>query len=83
MLLLLLCSAAIVVGFLFICMNILDPMLNRLGEVKECLQRLENIRRIQKEMHDLGHEWWMQDLMRQRDEWARRDGPVSKEPHHE
>lgn len=83
MLLILLCSAAIVVGLLYMCMSILDPLLTRLGEVRECLQRLENIRRIQKEMHDLGHEWWMQDLMRQRDEWARRDGSVSKEPSHE
>jgi hypothetical protein len=83
MLMLLLCSAAIAVVFLIMCMDIIDPMLSRLGEVRECLQRLENIRRIQKEMHDLGHEWWMQDLMRQRDEWARRDASVSKEPHHE
>ena len=60
--------ALVTVVVLYVALNILDPMLSRIGEIKECLERLENIRRIQKEMHDLGHEWWVQDMMRQRDE---------------
>jgi hypothetical protein len=65
-------TAILTLGVLFVAMNMLDPVLSRLSEIKECLQRLENIRRIQKEMHDFGYEWWMLDLMRQRDELSQR-----------
>lgn len=68
------CAAVIVLALLMAAMRVLDPLLSRLGEVKECLARLENIRRTQKEMHDLAYEWWVLDLMRQRDELLQRKG---------
>lgn len=88
MFLTLLAAAFIVAGLLFVSMNILDPLLSRLGEIRECLMRLENIRRIQKEMHEFGYEWWMQELMRKNDElmWEigsdlpRYKAPAAKEP---
>jgi hypothetical protein len=65
-------TAILTLAGLFVLTNLLDPVMSRLSEIRECLQRLENIRRIQKEMQDLAHEWWMLDLMRQRDEVIQR-----------
>jgi len=65
-------TAILTLAVLFVLTNLLDPVMSRLSEIKECLQRLENIRRIEKEMHDLAHEWWVLDVMRQRDELIHR-----------
>ena len=61
-------TSVIVLMVIFAVMALLDPLMSRLGEVNECLARLENIRRVEKEMHDFAYQWWVLDLKKQRDE---------------